>query len=62
MKLYASNIHPNIVNMWQNVVPKLIVYLEENADDNENWNQKAWEDLILKLLAKTLSEIDSEEW
>lgn len=62
LKSYSPNIHPNIVEMWDTVIPKLTVYLEENSYDSENWNQKAWEDLILKLLAKTLSAVDSEEW
>ena len=58
----SPNIHPDIVELWDTVIPKLTTYLEENSYDLENWNQKAWEDLILKLLAKTLSEVDSEEW
>ncbi|XP_047135268.1 maestro heat-like repeat-containing protein family member 1 isoform X1 [Hydra vulgaris] len=62
LKAYSLNISPEIVQMWDVVIPKLTLYLEENSCDVDNWNQKAWEDLILKLLAKTLSEINSEDW
>lgn len=62
LQALSLNLHPNIVEMWDNVIPKLIQYLDENSLEMENWNQKAWEDLILKLLSKTLSEIETEEW
>jgi hypothetical protein len=28
----------------------------------KEWNQKKWEDMVLKLLSKTLDEVDDEEW
>jgi len=62
LQALSLNLHPSIVEMWDTVIPKLIQYLEENSLEMENWNQKAWEDLILKLLSKTIGEIDSEEW
>ncbi|XP_066933993.1 maestro heat-like repeat-containing protein family member 1 [Clytia hemisphaerica] len=62
LKTFAHNISPTICEMWETVIPKLTAYLEENAMDDESWNQKSWEDLILKLLAKTLSEVNDEEW
>ncbi|KAK3746766.1 hypothetical protein QZH41_013595 [Actinostola sp. cb2023] len=55
-------LHKDLVDMWDTVIPKLIQYIEENTEDPEKWNQKAWEDLVLKLLSKSLDEVDSEEW
>eukprot|EP00795_Rhopilema_esculentum_P001016 gene1016-15340_t len=58
LQAMSLNLHPAIVEMWDTVIPKLFQYLEENSTEMDNWNQKAWEDLILK----TLSEIEAEDW
>ncbi|XP_041376876.1 maestro heat-like repeat-containing protein family member 1 [Gigantopelta aegis] len=57
----SLNIHENLVELWDAVIPKLVSYLEENMDV-ESWSQKNWEDLLLKMLAKSLDVIDNEEW
>ncbi|PIK34373.1 putative maestro heat-like repeat-containing protein family member 1, partial [Apostichopus japonicus] len=44
----SPNIHDNIVDMWDTVIPKLVQYLEDNLDDEEKWSMKSWEDLLLK--------------
>lgn len=62
LKALSLILQPTLVEMWNTVIPKLIQYLEENSDDKENWNQKAWEDLVLKFVSKSLDEVDSEEW
>eukprot|EP00794_Sanderia_malayensis_P004075 gene4075-4629_t len=62
MQAISPILHSNVVEMWDTVIPKLLQYLEENPGSCQNWNQKTWEDLILKLLSKTISEIESEEW
>lgn len=58
----SPNIHENVVDMWDTVIPKLIQYLEDNLDDEEKWSMKSWEDLLLKMLSKTLDEAESEDW
>ncbi|XP_071811966.1 maestro heat-like repeat-containing protein family member 1 isoform X2 [Apostichopus japonicus] len=58
----SPNIHDNIVDMWDTVIPKLVQYLEDNLDDEEKWSMKSWEDLLLKMLSKTLDEAESEDW
>ncbi|XP_014675278.1 PREDICTED: maestro heat-like repeat-containing protein family member 1 [Priapulus caudatus] len=63
MKAMSPNINKSIVALWDTVIPKLIQYLEAAEDkEEEDWSQKSWEDLILKLLSKTLDEVDSEDW
>ncbi|XP_031575321.1 maestro heat-like repeat-containing protein family member 1 [Actinia tenebrosa] len=58
----APILQKDLVEMWDTVIPKLLQYLEENSESPESWNQKAWEDLALKLLSKSLDEVESEEW
>lgn len=62
LKALSPILEPNLVEMWDTVIPKLVQYLEENSDDKENWKQKAWEDLVLKFVSKSCDEVDSEEW
>ncbi|XP_046558810.1 LOW QUALITY PROTEIN: maestro heat-like repeat-containing protein family member 1 [Haliotis rubra] len=62
MKGISTNIHENLVELWDTVIPKLVQYLEDHLEDEGKWSQKNWEDLLLKMLAKSLDVIDSEEW
>ncbi|XP_033626005.1 maestro heat-like repeat-containing protein family member 1 isoform X2 [Asterias rubens] len=62
MHAMSPNIHSGIVDMWDAVIPKLMQYIEENLDDEEKWSQKSWEDLLLKLLSKTLDTVEEEDW
>ncbi|RMX49356.1 hypothetical protein pdam_00014787 [Pocillopora damicornis] len=62
LKVLAPILQPNLVEMWDTVIPKLMQYLEENTEDKEKWSQKAWEDLVLKFVSKSVDEVDSEEW
>ncbi|XP_038067311.1 maestro heat-like repeat-containing protein family member 1 isoform X2 [Patiria miniata] len=62
MLAMSPNIHDAVVDMWDAVIPKLIQYIEENLDDEDKWSQKSWEDLLLKLLSKTLDVVEEEEW
>ncbi|XP_077869460.1 maestro heat-like repeat-containing protein family member 1 [Saccoglossus kowalevskii] len=62
MQALAPNLHDNLVELWDTITPKLILYLEDNLHEDEKWSQKSWEDLLLKLLSKTLDEVDDEEF
>ncbi|XP_071092263.1 maestro heat-like repeat-containing protein family member 1 [Haliotis cracherodii] len=62
MRGISGNIHENLVELWDTVIPKLVQYLEDHLEDEGKWSQKNWEDLLLKMLAKSLDVIDSEEW
>ncbi|XP_072169220.1 maestro heat-like repeat-containing protein family member 1 [Diadema setosum] len=55
-------LNENIADMWDTVIPKLIQYLDDNLDDPDKWSQKSWEDLLLKLLSKTLDDAQNEDW
>ncbi|XP_011410499.2 PREDICTED: maestro heat-like repeat-containing protein family member 1 [Amphimedon queenslandica] len=50
-----------LVDLWDVVIPKLLNYLNENAGC-DTWDQKHWEDLILKFLSKSLDELSNEDW
>lgn len=60
LKDMSPNIHSDIEELWDTVIPKLIEYIEENKEDEEKWNQKSWENLLLKFFSKTLDEVDDE--
>lgn len=61
MKAISPNIHSDIEELWDTVIPKLMQYLE-NVEDEGKWDQKSWENLLLKLFSKTLDEVDDEDW
>jgi hypothetical protein len=62
LQAFSVNIHEGIEELWDDVIPKMIAYLEKNTADPTQWKQQAWEDLLLKLLSRTLDTIDQEEW
>ncbi|XP_012944683.1 maestro heat-like repeat-containing protein family member 1 isoform X2 [Aplysia californica] len=77
MKGLSPNLHDGIVGLWDAVIPKLISYLDDSSDseteeeegtakkadsEKETWSQKNWEDLLLKMLSKSLDVVDTEEW
>lgn len=60
MRNFSPNLNQNIVELWDNVVPKLIINLEDKIT-NSKFNPKNWEDLIMKLLSNTIDQIGDEE-
>ncbi|EDV29054.1 uncharacterized protein TRIADDRAFT_52558 [Trichoplax adhaerens] len=62
----SSNINEAFADMWDSVLPRMITYLEDcitlEHSAGDDWNQKAWEDLVLKLLTKSLEEVEDENW
>ncbi|CAB3989713.1 maestro heat-like repeat-containing family member 1, partial [Paramuricea clavata] len=62
LKLLSPILHPEIEELWDTVIPKLVQYVEENKENEEEWNQKSWENLLLKFFSKTLDEVEDEEW
>ncbi len=59
MRAMSANLKEEITELWDDVIPKLSAYLEANEKD---WKQTAWEDLVLKLLSKTLDVVNVESW
>eukprot|EP00005_Dracoamoeba_jomungandri_P008470 CAMPEP_0174265646 /NCGR_PEP_ID=MMETSP0439-20130205/27313_1 /TAXON_ID=0 /ORGANISM="Stereomyxa ramosa, Strain Chinc5" /LENGTH=1648 /DNA_ID=CAMNT_0015352207 /DNA_START=52 /DNA_END=4994 /DNA_ORIENTATION=- len=55
-------LNPDIADMWDNAIPKLAKYLQENSSDLEDWNSNSWEDLVLRLLSETIKVVGDEEW
>eukprot|EP00117_Sycon_ciliatum_P004055 scpid12251/ scgid8580/ HEAT repeat-containing protein 7A len=58
----GPQLHEDISQLFDTVIPRLIAYLQDSEDNDKPWNQKSWEDLLLKLLSKTLDEVMDEEW
>ncbi|XP_019641769.1 PREDICTED: maestro heat-like repeat-containing protein family member 1 isoform X1 [Branchiostoma belcheri] len=62
MKGLSPNLHPDLVDLWDAVVPKLIQFLEDCDEDEEKWSQKTWEDLMLKMLSKSMEVVNDDDW
>ncbi|KAK2156623.1 hypothetical protein NP493_1946g00003 [Ridgeia piscesae] len=66
MKALSPLLHESLVELWDAVIPKLIQYVEDGQQKEEEeeaeWSQKNWEDLLLKLLSKSLEELSDEKW
>jgi hypothetical protein len=60
MRHISPNLSSSIVDVWDNVLPKLILNLEEKMA-NGRFSQKTWEDLVMKLLSNSLDQINDEE-
>jgi hypothetical protein len=58
----SPNLHDEIVDLWDEVIPKLTAYLESKSSDPDEWDQQTWEDLVLKLLSRTLEHINEEDF
>ena len=61
MKALSPNIHEDLVSLWDAVIPKLITQLTDFHSQG-TFSQRTWEDLIMKLLSKSLDEVDDEDW
>ena len=61
MRALSPNIHEDLVSLWDAVIPKLTTQLTEFYEQG-TFSQRGWEDLIMKLLSKSLDELDDEEW
>lgn len=55
-------VHPDLPQLWDHAVPKLIGYLEAKSQDLTNWNAGTWEDLILRLLAESIKAVQNDDW
>ncbi|CAH1269548.1 MROH1 [Branchiostoma lanceolatum] len=62
MKGLSPNLNPDLVDLWDAVVPKLIQFLEDCDEDEEKWSQKTWEDLMLKMLSKSMEVVNDDDW
>lgn len=76
----VPNLHENLVDLWEEVIPKLLAYFQKQTGvvvssglmsitstsssitTTEDWKQAAWEDLVLKLLSRSLDAVDREDW
>ncbi|KJE96498.1 hypothetical protein CAOG_06818 [Capsaspora owczarzaki ATCC 30864] len=60
LQSFSPNLRATLPDMWDDVIPKLLAYLEANADGE--FDQKAWEELLLKFLARTIDKVGNEDW
>ncbi|KAL5467301.1 hypothetical protein EMCRGX_G031509 [Ephydatia muelleri] len=61
LQALGPNLHEDVVTLFDTAVPRLVTYLTEQ-DEKGTWDQKLWEDRMLKLLSRTLDDINKEEW
>src|SRR3990167_5076446 len=54
-------LNPLVSDMWDNAMPKLVHYINENAG-TDAWDNNTWEDLTLRLLSETIKLVNDEEW
>lgn len=54
-------LNPLVSDMWDNAMPKLAHYINENGD-SDSWDASTWEDLTLRLLSETIKLVGDEEW
>jgi len=57
-------LHPNISNMWDSTIPKMIDYLEKlnNGDSKSEADISKWEGLVRRLLTETIKLINDDMW
>ncbi|XP_046842253.1 maestro heat-like repeat-containing protein family member 1 [Xenia sp. Carnegie-2017] len=60
--LLSPIIHSNVNELWTTIIPKLTQYIDDNEEGEKEWEQKSWEDLLLKFFSRTLDEVDDEDW
>lgn len=58
----SPNLHDDLIDLWDDVIPRLTAYLEKNSKNKDTWDQQAWEDLVLKLLSRSLDAVNEEDW
>ena len=51
----------DIIHSALTVLVILVITLLD-PEKQDNWSQKSWEDLLLKMLSKSLDVVDHEEW
>ena len=61
MKALSSNLHEDLVSLWDAVIPKLVSQLGD-FQTQAAYSQRTWEDLVMKLLSRSLDEVEDEEW
>lgn len=47
MKVMSGNLKDELVDLWEEAIPKLIAYIETNEKE---WKQVAWEACLLEIL------------
>ncbi|EDQ91217.1 uncharacterized protein MONBRDRAFT_31461 [Monosiga brevicollis MX1] len=62
LQAISVNLHEEVEELWDEVIPKMIAYLDLHLEGEEEWKPDAWEDLLLKFLSRSLDAINEEEW
>ncbi|CAL8073370.1 unnamed protein product [Calicophoron daubneyi] len=72
MECLAHSFHPSLPALWNLVIPSMIMYLNQqefpgetpdsSAHRKEPYNQNHWEDLTLKMLLKSIEQVDDAKW
>ncbi|XP_056680551.1 maestro heat-like repeat-containing protein family member 2B isoform X2 [Monodelphis domestica] len=57
LKSMPNIIHPNLIDLWKELIPKLLLPLEGNC-----YKVALWEDMLLELLRESLWKINDRNW
>ncbi|XP_034553780.1 maestro heat-like repeat-containing protein family member 1 isoform X2 [Notolabrus celidotus] len=60
LQILSVNIHPNAEILWEKEIPPLLSVLEEST--SESLDKQHWDEKLLKLLSKTLDNINDDKW
>ncbi|XP_059810875.1 maestro heat-like repeat-containing protein family member 1 [Hypanus sabinus] len=60
LRSLSTNVHPEVVKLWDEELPQLVQYLAESQEDS--LPQKLWEDKLFFFLSRTLETITDEKW
>jgi len=57
-------LHPNISNMWDNTIPKMVDFLEKlsSGDSKSEADVTKWEGLVRRLLSETIKLVNDDMW
>ncbi|XP_003759963.1 maestro heat-like repeat-containing protein family member 2B isoform X1 [Sarcophilus harrisii] len=57
LKNLSSIIHPNLIELWKDLIPRLLLPLEGNC-----YKVRLWENMLLEILRETLWKINDKNW
>ncbi|XP_037705547.1 maestro heat-like repeat-containing protein family member 2A isoform X2 [Choloepus didactylus] len=60
LRTLSQSIAPSMADMWEVEIPLLVQYLEEHTEFT--WNQKAWEDKLIRFLRNSLKKTRGSNW
>ncbi|CAF2850281.1 unnamed protein product [Rotaria sp. Silwood2] len=61
LRIAVTELKTELKELWGKVIPRLLQNLNDD-DEHKKFDSANWQDLILKLLSKTLDVVEREDW